>query len=112
MRQEPDPHLPMSRAMLPEGCSDLVEAYQIREANKKARSLFLLRIAALLHDDLIRQLDPAILATKNPDDVLHAISDFLHPILLANPNLERAIQPSSEFVEIVYQVVMANQDDA
>ncbi len=111
MKPVPDPELPHSRAALPEGCSDLIEAYEIRSATREARSKFLLRTAALLHDPLVAQLDPEVLRSRNPDYLLHRISDFLHPVLLSNPELESKIRPSSELVETLFHVLMANLDD-
>ena len=111
MKRIPEPDLPPSRAALPEGCSDLIEAYEIRSATKEERSKFLLRTAAVLHDSLVEQLDPEILRSRNPDYLLHRISDFLHPLLLSDPELETKVRPSSELVEMLFHVLMANLDD-
>lgn len=111
MKRIPEPDLPPSRAALPEGCSDLIEAYEIRSATKEERSKFLLRTAAVLHDSLVEQLDPEILRSRNPDYLLHRISDFLHPLLLSDPELEKKVRPSSELVEMLFHVLMANLDD-
>jgi len=111
MKRIPEPDLPHSRATLPEGCSDLIDAYEIRSATREERSKFLLRTAALLHDSLVAQLDPEVFRSRNPDYLLHRISDFLHPILLSDPELERKIRPSSELVEMLFQVPMANLEE-
>lgn len=111
MKRSPDPELPFSRAVLPEGCSDLIDAYEIRAATQEERSKFLLRTAAVLHDSLVAQLDPEGLRSRNPDYLLHRISDFLHPILLSDPELEMKIRPSSELVEMLFHVLMANLDE-
>ncbi len=105
----------MSRASLPEGCSDLIEAYKIRAASQQERqqerSRFILRIAVLLHDRFVDQLDPDVLSTRNEELLMQRISDFLHPILLANRELEKQIGASSDLVETLFHVVMANADD-
>ncbi|MFT6178727.1 MAG: hypothetical protein ACJAQT_003424 [Akkermansiaceae bacterium] len=106
-----EPEIPLSRALLPEGCSDLGDVSKIRRADQEERSKFLLRTAATLHDSLVAELDPEVLRTKNPDLLLHRISDFLHPILLADPELERQIRPSSELVDTIFHVLMANLED-
>ena len=111
MKRIPEPDLPPSRATLPEGCSDLIDAYEMRSATREERSKFLLRTAALLHDTLVAQLDPEVLRSRNPDYLLYRISDFLHPILLSYPELERKIRPSSELVEMLFHVLMANLDE-
>ncbi len=49
-----------------------------------------------------------VLHSRNPDYLLHRISDFLHPILLSDPEFERKIKPSSELVEMLFHVLMAN----
>ena len=94
MKRVPDPDLPPSRATLPEGCSDLVDAYKIRSATRDERSKFFLRTATIMHDSSVAELDPEVLRTRNPDFLLHRIPDFLHPILLANPEFERKVKPS------------------
>ena len=111
MKRIHEPNLPPSRAALPEGCSDLTDAYEIRSATRDERSKFLLRIAAVLHDPLVEQLDPVILRSRNPDYLLHRISDFLHPILLSDPEFEKKIRPSSELVEMLFHVLMANLEE-
>lgn len=89
----------------------MIDAYVIESAAREARSRFLLRTAARFHDPLVEQLDPEILRSRNPDYLLHCISDFLHPILLSDPAFEREIRPSSELVEMLFHVLMANLDD-
>ena len=111
MKRVPEPDLPLPRASLPEGCSDLVDAYKIRAASAEEHRRFILRIAALLHDTFVAQLDPEELGTRNEELMMQRISDFLHPILLANPKLERQIGASSDLVETLFHVVMANADD-
>jgi hypothetical protein len=111
MKRIPEPDLSPSRASLPEGCSDLIDAYEIRSATREDRSKFLLRTSALLHDSLVAQLDPEVLHSRNPDYLLHRISDFLHPILLSDPEFEKKVRPSSELVEMHFHVLMANLDD-
>ena len=111
MKRVTEPNLPFSRAALPEGCSDLIEAYKIRSATQQQRSKFILRIAALLHDPLVSQLDPDVLRSRNPDLLLLGISDFLHPILLSDPKLEKMIGSSSELVETLFHVLMANLEE-
>ena len=111
MKRVPDPNLPFSRAALPEGCSDLIEAYKIRTASQQQRSKFILRIAALLHDPLVSQLDPDVLRSRDPDLLLRGISDFLHPILLSNQKLERMIGSSTDLVETLFHVLMANLEE-
>jgi hypothetical protein len=111
VKRAPEPDLPMPRASLPEGCSDLIDAYKIRVVFEKARSRFILRMAALLHDAFVAQLDPEILCTRNEELLRQCISDFLHPILLANPRLEKRLEASSDLVETLFHVVMANADD-
>lgn len=111
MKRIPEPNLPPSRGALPEGCSDLIDAYEIRSATRDERSKFLLRISAVLHDSLVEQLDPVILRSRNPDYLLHRISDFLHPILLSDPEFEKKIRPSSELVEMLFHVLMANLEE-
>jgi hypothetical protein len=108
MKRIPEPNLPLSRAALPEGCSDIIDAYEIRSATREERSKFLLRTAALMHDSLVEQLDPEVLHTRNPDYLLHKISDFLHPILISHPEFEKKISPSSELVEMLFHVLIAN----
>ncbi len=111
MKRILDPDLPPSRAALPEGCSDLIDAYEIRTATREVRVKFLLRISAILHDSLVDQLDPEILRSRNPDDLLHRISDFLHPILLSDPEFEKKVSPNSELVEMLFHVLIANLED-
>ena len=111
MKRIPEPNLPPSRAALPEGCSDLINAYEIRSATREDRSKFLLRTSALLHDSFVAQLDPEVLRSRNPDYLLHRISDFLHPILLSDPEFEKKVRPSSELVEMLFHVLMANLED-
>ena len=111
MKRIPEPNLPPSRAALPEGCSDIIDAYEIRSATMEERSKFLLRTAAVLHDSLVEQLDPEILRSRNPDYLLHRTSDFLHPILLSDPEFEKKIRPSSELVEMLFHVLMANLEE-
>ena len=111
MKRVPEPDLPLPRASLPEGCSDLVDAYKIRAASEKEHRRFILRLAVLLHDTFVAQLDPEVLGTRDEELLSQRISDFLHPILLANPKLERQIGASSNLVETLFDVVMANADD-
>ncbi len=101
----------MPRASLPEGCSDLIDAYKMRAASQKEQQRFILRIAALLHDAFVSQLEPEVLCPRNEELLMQRISDFLHPILLANPELERQIGSSSNLVETLCHVVLANADD-
>ena len=111
MKRVLEPALPMPRASLPEGCSDLIDAYKTRAASQKEHRRFVLHVAALLHDTFVAQLDAEALRTHNEALLLQRISDFLHPILLANPELERQVGASSNLVETLYHVVMANADD-
>lgn len=111
MKRVPEPGLAMTRASLPEGCSDLIDAYKIRANSQQERSRFILRLSALLHDPLLSQLDPEVLHSLNQNLLMQRISDFLHPILLSNPDLEKQVKPSSDLVEILFQVVMANIED-
>ena len=111
MKRIPEPDLPPSRALLPEGCSDLIDAYKIRTATREDRSRFLLRTAALLHDSFVAQLDQEVLRSRNSDYILHRISDFLHPILLSDPEFEKKIRPSSELVEMLFHVLIANLEE-
>jgi hypothetical protein len=111
MKRVPDPDLPFSRAALPEGCSDLIDAYKIRSGEQQQRSKFILRIAALLHDPLVSQLDPDVLRSRNPDLLLRGISDFLHPILLSDSRLEKLIGSSADLVETLFHVLMANLEE-
>lgn len=111
MKRIPDPDLPLSRASLPEGCSDLIDAYEIQTTTREDRSKFLLRISALLHDSFVAQLDPEVLRSRNPDYLLHRISDFLNPILLSDPEFEKKVRPSSELVGMIFHVLMANLED-
>jgi hypothetical protein len=57
MKRIPELDLPFSRASLPEGCSDLIDAYEIRSVTREDRSRFLPRLSAVLHDPLVDQLD-------------------------------------------------------
>ncbi len=43
--------------------------------------------------------------------LIKKISDFLHPILLAHPDLENQIRPSSELVDTLLHVVLANSKE-
>lgn len=111
MKRVPDPDLPPSRAALPEGCSDLFDAYKMRAATRDERAKFLLRTAAVLHDSLVAQLDPEVLRSRNSDLLLAGISDFLHPLLLSDPAFARKIGSSSELVEEMFHVLMANLEE-
>lgn len=111
MKRIPDPDLPPSRAALPERCSDLFDAYQLRSATREERAKFLLRTAAVLHDSLVAQLDPEVLRSRNPDLLLAGISDFLHPLLLSDPAFARKIGSSSELVEELFHVLLANLEE-
>jgi hypothetical protein len=88
-----------------------MDAYEIQSATREARSRFLLRISAILHDSLVDLLDPEVLRSRNPDYLLHRISDFLHPILLSNPEFEKKVKPSSELVEMLFHVLISNLED-
>lgn len=111
MKRIPDPDLPPSRAALPEGCSDLFDAYKVRAAAREERAKFLLRTAAMLHDPLVAQLDPELLRSRNPDLLLARISDFLHPLLLSDREFARQVGSSSELVEELFHVLMANLEE-
>jgi hypothetical protein len=111
MKRIPDPDLPPSRAALPEGCSDLFDAYQLRSAAREERAKFLLRTAAVLHDSLVAQLDPELLRSRNPDLLLARISDFLHPLLLSDPAFARKVGSSAELVDELFHVLMANLEE-
>lgn len=111
MKRSPSPSLPTSRAALPEGCSDLIDAYQIHSATREVRAKFLLRISAILHDSFVDQLDPKALRSQDRDDLLHRISDFLHPILLADLEFEKKVRPSYELVDMLYHVLIANLEN-
>ena len=111
MERVPEPDLPPIRAALPEGCSDLVEAYKIRDENQKQRDGFRLRISALLHDSFFSQLSDEEVTSPDPDLLRKRVSDFLHPLLLSNPELEKLVSPTSELVETLLHVVMANLDE-
>jgi hypothetical protein len=52
MKRVPEPNLPLPRALLPEGCSDLVDAYNIREAFEEEHRRYLLRVAVVLHGSI------------------------------------------------------------
>ena len=52
----------------------------------------------------IAQLDPEVLCTGNEELLRQRISDFLHPILLAKPELEKQIGASSDLVETLFHV--------
>ena len=109
MNRVPEPNLPKSRSPgLPEGCSDLIDAYKVRAAFQKIYRRFLVRLAALLHDTFVARLDPEVLRTRDEALLRQNISDFLHPILLANPGLEKQLGSSSDLVETLFAVVMAN----
>jgi len=107
----PEPDLPMSRASLPEGCSDLIDAYRIRSSLREDRDRLLLRVSAELHDPFIAQLDPEVLRSGDQMLLLKKISDFLHPVLLARPDLENQIRPSSDLVDTLLHVVLANAEE-
>jgi hypothetical protein len=111
VKRSPEPNLPLTRASLPEGCSDLVEAYKMRAESKEERERLMLRIAALLHDRFVDQLEPEVLIVCDEGLLRQRISDFLHPILLAYPKFEELIGESSELVEMLFDVVMANADE-
>lgn len=111
MDPSPESDLPFARAMLPEDCADLYEAQKLRAESKEERFRFILRIAAELHDPLVATLDPEILRTRNPNLLLPRISDFLRPILLADPKLEKKIGATSDLVEMLFHVAMANLED-
>jgi hypothetical protein len=111
-KRVPEPTQPQSRASLPEGCSDLMEAYEIREASAKKRELALLRIAAVLHDRFVAKLEPGIDWKCNEELLRKRISDFLHPLLLARPDLAKRVGSSSwDLVEMFFQVVKANAEE-
>jgi hypothetical protein len=111
MKRVPEPNLPLPRASLPEGCSDLVEAYKARHDSEMEQRRFILRVAVVLHDPFVDQLEPGILRMRDEELLRQRISDFLHPILLASPELERKIGASSDLAEMLFDVVMANADD-
>jgi len=111
MKRIPNSELSPTRAALPEGCLDLIDAYNLRSASIEDRSKFLLRTAALLHDSFVAQLDREVLFSSDRDLLLQEISDFLHPILLSDSELERKIRPSSELVETMFHVILANLDE-
>jgi hypothetical protein len=110
VKRVPEPNLPLPRASLPEGCSDLVEAYQMRDAAQKKHGRLILHAAALLHDPFIAQLHPEVLYRRDEALLRQRISDFLHPLLLANPKFEKLIGSSSELVEALFHVVLANAE--
>ena len=98
----------MPRASLPEGCSDLIDAHRARATSHEDRERLLLRLAAQFHDSFLAQLDSEVLQSGDLLLLAERISDFLHPILLAHPDLERQIRPSSELVDTLLHVVLAN----
>lgn len=112
MKRVPEPDLPLPRASLPEGCSDLAEAYQLRSAKEDAYEQLLLRLAALLHDPFVAQVDPEALLPGNEELLLKCISDFLHPILLSRPQVLKLIESSSDLVEALHEVVRANVESS
>jgi len=65
----------------------------------------------VLHDSLMAQLDPELLRSRNPDLLLARISDFLHPLLISDPAFARKVGSSSELVEELLHVVLANLED-
>lgn len=83
----------------------------MRSFAREERAKFLLRTAAVLHDSLVAQLDPEVLRSRNPDLLLAGISDFLHPLLLSDPDFAREIGSSSELVDELFHVVMANLEE-
>ena len=111
MKRIPESGLPFSRSALPEGCSDLIDAYKQRASTQEEYDRHLLRIAAQLHDIFVEQLDSDILASGNQSLVAQKISDFLHPILFENNKLSSQIRSSSDLVDILLHVVLANYED-
>jgi hypothetical protein len=111
MHRSPEPNLPLPRASLPEGCSDLADAYRMRRVSEMEHRGFILRVAIVLHDLFIDQLDPEVLHMRDEELLRQRISDFLHPILLESPKLERKIGASSDLADALFKVVMANADD-
>ena len=65
----------------------------------------------MLHDPLVAQLDPELLRSRNPDLLLARISDFLHPLLLSDPAFARKVGSSSELVDELFHVLMANLEE-
>lgn len=110
MKRVPESGLPISRASLPEGCSDLIDAYRMRIVSESERDALLLRIAALFHDKFVEQLDPAILQSGDSLLVAKKVSDFLHPVLLTNPDLEKLIRPNADLVDTLVHVAFANYE--
>jgi hypothetical protein len=108
MKRFPESDLPMPRASLPEGCSDLIDAYRIRAKSQEDRERLLLRLAAQFHDSFLEQLDTEVLLSGDQLLLAKKISDFLHPILLAHRDLEGMIRPSSDLVDTLMHVVLAN----
>jgi hypothetical protein len=83
----------------------------MRSATREERANFLLRTAAVLHDSLVAQLDPELLRSRNPDLLLARISDFLHPLLLSDREFARKVGSSSELVEELFHVLLANLEE-
>lgn len=111
MKRVPESGLPLSRASLPDGCSELIDAYRLRAASQQDRDRHLLRLAAEFHDPFMDQLDPEVLQSGDLLLLNKKISDFLHPILLSDRDLRDQIQPSSDLVDTLLHVVLANLDD-
>jgi hypothetical protein len=65
----------------------------------------------VLHDSLVEQLDPELLRSRNPDLLLARISDFLHPLLLSDREFAKKVGSSSELVEELFHVLLANLED-
>ena len=83
----------------------------MRATAREERAKLLLRTAAVLHDSLVAQLDPELLRSRNPDLLLAGISDFLHPLLLYDREFARKVGSSSELVEEMFHVLMANLEE-
>ena len=111
MKRIPESGLPKTRHTLPEGCSDLIQAYELRSEAEQQYERHILSICAQLHDPFIEQLDLTILQSEEYSLLRAKISDFLHPILLENKQLAQQILSSSDFVDMFLHVVIANYDE-
>lgn len=111
MKRIPESGLPLSRSSLPEGCSDLIDAYKQRASTQEEYDRHLLRIAAQLHDPFVAQLNTDLLKSGDQSLIAKKISDFLHPILLEDNKLSSQIRSSSDLVDLLLHVVLANHED-
>lgn len=111
MKRELEEELPLERASLPEGCSDILEAYQLRAASQAEREALLLRLSALMHDQFVDQLDREVLSCGDRPLLSKKAPDFLHPLLLAHLTLEEQVRPSADLVNTLVHVVLANYED-